>query len=132
MAYATTADLESRWRPLSASELSRASVLLDDASIRIAEICRQAANPITATDERLPLLAIVVCEVVKRIMQTPADQPPVTSHQQMAGSYSEMLVYANPSGDFYLTAAEKMLLGINRRQSIGSIAPVTSFDEEES
>lgn len=124
MAYATTAELEGRWRPLSASELSRASLLLDDASLRIAEMCRQAANPVTDTDDRLPLLGIVVCDVVKRVMQTPSDLPPVTTHQQMAGAYSEMLTYANPSGDFYLTAAEKQLLGINRRQRIGSIEPL--------
>lgn len=38
----------------------------------------------------------------------------VTQWSQTASSFNEQFTYANPTGDLYLTAAEKKMLGIGR------------------
>lgn len=109
-AFATVDDLEVRWRTLSDDEKVRADVLLGDASsfIRIAT-GRSYEN---ADNDTLDILCSITCNMVKRVMTTPIDQPALNSWQQNAGSYNESFGFANPTGDMYLTAAEKKLLGI--------------------
>ena len=71
MAYATVSDLEARWRTLSESEAARAAVLLDDAAVKIDE-----AGYIDPNDSRKVSLAkIISCDMVKRAMNAPLDQP---------------------------------------------------------
>ena len=113
-AFATVGDLEARWRPLSDAEKARAEVLLDDASVLVAG---SGARTGSAEAKR-----IVVCSMVKRVMMSPVDRPSVESAQTTVGPFSESLSYANPSGDLYMTSAEKRMLGIGR-QRIGSIRP---------
>lgn len=107
MAYATIDDLETRWRPLSIQEKQRALVLLEDAALRL-----DLAFPPPA-DLTPPLEAvrvIVSCEMVKRALAAPGGIG-VSSVQQGAGPYQETLTYTNPSGDLYLTKADRKLLG---------------------
>lgn len=110
MAFATVADLEQRWRALSADEYIRAEALLDDASIMLAQ-----AVQVDETDEtQSAALRAVACSMVRRSMASGdsgffgASQGTVS-----ADIYSQTVTFANPSGDLYITSAEKRMLGIS-------------------
>lgn len=113
MAYATHEDLEARWRPLTQDEKNRADILLEDAAVRLDIECAPS-DPITAQEAHARL--IVSCEMVKRAMASPAGVG-VTSTQQGAGPYQETNQYANPTGDLYLTKADRKMLGCGRQQA---------------
>ena len=110
MAYATVDDLEARWRTLtSPEERARAGILLDDAAVRLDVACPPSDLP---TEAELAARKIVSCEMVKRAMAA-ADTGGigVTSIQQGAGPFQATTQFANPTGDLYLTKADKSLLG---------------------
>lgn len=116
-AFATTSDLEDRWRALSDIEKGRAETLLLDASVMISAMCQQSGVTIDESDElQAHNLTAITCEIVKRAMLTPVDIAPTTSYSQSAGGFSESFAYANPNGDLYLTSSEKRLLGIGRQR----------------
>lgn len=124
VAFATLVDLERRWRPLSDAEKERAEILLLDAATKIALLCEQSGVKIDPEDGlQSNALVGINCEMVKRAMLSPVDLPPVSAFAQTAGSYSESQTYINPTGDIYMTLAEKKLLGIGV-QRMGSISPV--------
>lgn len=119
MAYAEVSDIESRWRELSTTEQSRASVLIDDASAMLTALV--AID--TDDDEQAQLLKQVCCSMVIRAMSaTEADAFGASQMSMTAGPYTQSWNYANPSGDMYLTRLEKRLLGITSGY-IGSIRP---------
>lgn len=111
--YATVADLAGRWRPLDPEETARATVLLADAGVRIRVACpdvdaRLAADP-PELEAEIPL--IVSVEMVRRAMLAPVDQAPMSQIQQTAGPFSQGGTFTNPTGDLYLTKAERQMLG---------------------
>ncbi|MDH5132880.1 MULTISPECIES: hypothetical protein [unclassified Microbacterium] len=110
MAYATVADLEDRWRTLTSAEEARAEVLLGDAAVRLDVSCPPSVPP---TVSELAARKIVSCEMVKRAMATPGGVAGigVTSVQAGAGPFQETQQFANPTGDLYLTKADRDLLG---------------------
>lgn len=124
--YATVSDLVDRWRPLSPAEEERAGTLLADAAVRIRVECpdvdeRLAAVP-PGLDPAVPL--IVSCEMVKRAMLAPVDQAPMQQMQQTAGPFSQSGTFVNPTGDLYLTRAERRMLGCGgQRATSVSMAP---------
>lgn len=119
-AFADVSDLESRWRDLSADEEARASVLLGDASAMLAALVVVDDSD----DEQKELLKIVCCNMVQRAMAAvDNDLYGVTQQSMTAVGFSQQLSYANPSGDMYITKAEKQMLGISTGY-ITSIQPV--------
>lgn len=111
--YAIVADLEARWRTLSSAEKTRAEVLLDDAAVRLDALCPPSNPP---TEAELSARLIVSCEMVKRAMAAgDTGGVGVTSVQQGAGPYQQTTQFANPSGDLYLTKADKALLGFGKQ-----------------
>lgn len=116
VAYAIVGDVESRWRTLSSAERSRAGVLLDDAAVRIDSECPPSDPP---TDAELAVRVVVSCEMVKRAMATPGgvDSIGVTSVQAGAGPFQQTQQFSNPSGDLYLTKADRKLLGCGRQRA---------------
>lgn len=110
MGYAEIADLEARWRTLTADEKDRAEVLLEDAAVRLDAQCPPSDPP---TEQELAVREIVSCEMVKRAMisASGSDGAGVTSVQMGAGPYQQTTQYTNPTGDLYLTKADKRLLG---------------------
>lgn len=120
VSYAVVADLEARWRPLSASEKSVAEVLLSDASALI----RSAAPDV---DFRLgsepPLLEedvprMVACAMVKRAMLvSAAGAEGVSSQMNVAGPFTQQKSFSNPSGNLYLTKTEKRMLGASTQRA---------------
>lgn len=124
VAFASLVDLESRWRLLSDDEKERAEMLLSDAATKIALLCEQSGVEIDPeNDLQKGALVGINCEMVKRAMLSPIDLPPVSTFAQTAGSYSESQTYVNPTGDIYMTLAEKKLLGIGA-QRMGGISPM--------
>lgn len=117
--YATTADLVARWRPLTVSETGTATVLLGDASVKIrAEFPdvdeRIAADPQTL-DPDVPKM--VVCAMVKRAMLAGTDEAVAASVQEAAGPFSRSTTFVNPTGDLYLTSAERRMLRTRVQQA---------------
>lgn len=113
MAYATPTDLEEIWRPLSDGEKGKAAALLGyAAAILDAELerCRVKA------EGRADGLRYVSCQMVRRAMASGADVGDYTSISRTAGSFTEQIAPANPSGDMYLTSNERRLLGIQLRR----------------
>lgn len=107
MAYATVSDLEARWRTLTPDEQTRATMLLEDAAVRLDAECALSEPP---TEAELRVRLIVSCEMVKRAMASPGGVG-VTSTQMGAGPYQETVQFTNPTGDLYLTKADRRLLG---------------------
>lgn len=126
MAYATTDDLQTRWKPLSPSEIDRANVLLDDAAVFLRAEFARNGKTIDEEDEMLMAsLKIVSCAMVKRMMNAmPVDG--VSQVGLTAGPFNQQFTLSNPSGDMYLTAREYGMLGIaQKRSGIAQIAPIT-------
>lgn len=109
MAYASAIDLELRWRPLTGPEKARASELLREASMEIDVVCKSPADG-ELSGEELDKRRTVACRMVRRALSTP-DGPAVTQESQTRGPFSRQLTYANPTGDLYLTKADRRLLG---------------------
>lgn len=116
MAYATVADLQAGWRTLTAPEQSRATTLLD----RAASILDAQVTVVTTDTAQAALLCTVSCSMVQRAM-TSTDLFGVSQQSETAGSYSQSMTFANPSGDLYLTKQERKLLGIGAVYATGSI-----------
>lgn len=108
-AFATVDDLAMRWRPLTEQEKATAYTLLEDASdlIRTTTPRWQKATPTT--------LRRVTVAVVKRAMMADTSSLEgasgvVASESQTAGPYTRQFSYSNPSGDLFLTKAERRVL----------------------
>lgn len=120
MAYATTSDIEARWRPLTEAEASRASTLLDDAAVIIDDLA--GIDEATVDEATAAKAKIVSCDMVIRAMSMSQDAYGVSQASMTAGPYTQSWTYSSPSGDLYLTKLEKRMLGITSSY-IGSIAP---------
>lgn len=112
-AYASVSDLEKRWRALSDIEAPRAEALLTDASVIVASECARRGVAIDQADELQALtVTAVVCEMVKRAMQAPVDEPAMSQWSKTVGSFTESGTYTNPHGELYLKDSEMKRLGL--------------------
>jgi hypothetical protein len=118
--FATADDLEKRWRVLTDSEKTQAGTLLGDATSLISAKLSRSGIPASEIDENL--LESICCNVVKRSMMSGTDEAPMSQFSNTVGPFAASYTYANPTGDIYLTSAEKTALGINR-QRVGSLRP---------
>lgn len=119
MAYAEVSDLNERLeQPLTGSKAKRAQTLLEDAS---ALLSAYVPDPDAEPDMRRRL-RIVCCNMVMRAMATSADMFGVMQSTVTADIYSQTFQYSNPNGDFFLTKADKKMLGLSNGY-IGSIQP---------
>ena len=105
--FATVSDLEARWRGLSEAEQARAAVLLADASALIRDTVPEWGQVSEQT------LRAICCAVVRRAMSVDVDLPDgVSSFNETAGPFSQQMSFSNPTGDLYLTRAEKARMGV--------------------
>lgn len=106
-AFATLEDYETRYGE--AEDPERVNTLLGDASAFI------AAQPGFSRDEADEVkeanLARITCAVVDRSLSA-GDLAGFQSVSQGAGGQTASVSVYNPSGDFYLTKAERRVLGI--------------------
>lgn len=125
MAFADVSDVEARWRELSTEEQARAEVLIDDASVMLAALVDIDESDAAQAD----ILKRVCCSMVIRCMSaTESDTFGVAQTSMTAGPYSQSFSFSNPSGDMYLTRAEKRLLGIGGNK-YRAIMPHTWADD---
>ena len=114
MAYASHADIEARWRTLTAAEEAQADTLCADASAIIDSL-------VTVDESKLELAKVVCCNMVIRAMSaSQSDAYGLSQSSMTAGPYTQSWSYANPSGDMYLTKLDRQMLGIGQGY-IGSI-----------
>lgn len=116
MNYATIADLEKVWRPLSTSEQDKAEALIEEASakirLRATKYGKDFDNLVT-TDADLALVARgLVCNVVKNAMNVSPDTEAMTQMSIAAGGYSWSGTYTNPGGGVKFTKADWKALGL--------------------
>ena len=104
-AFATIPDLEEVWRVLDETDRTKAERLLAAASRKIR---LQGPSWLQAEEAEPGICKDICCAMVKRAMLADADDTAgVSQHTETAGSYSESYSYANPTGDLYLTSAER-------------------------
>ena len=114
-AFATVDDLEERWHDV--EDVVLASALLDDAGLML----RQYVTVDPNDAQQAELLKMVSCNMVKRAMvSSSASAFGVDQTSATMGPFSQTMHFANPSGDMYISAAEKSLLHIDEGY-IGSI-----------
>lgn len=108
MAYATYEDLQARWRTLTESEQATATVLLDDA----AAIIDAYVLIDTENEGQMERAKYVSCSMVRRsMMVSESDLVGINQASATMGPFSQQATFANPTGDLYLTAQEKAMLG---------------------
>lgn len=112
-AYATSTDLQSRWRALTTAEQSQATTLLGDASTWIRAWIPSVDERITAGLLDSELVKIVACSMVKRAMLGLGHEGQAShQHTETMGPFTETenAVFRNPDGNLYLTRDEFDLL----------------------
>lgn len=113
-AFATVKDLESRWRVMDSAEKKRAEVLLQDAAAIISSALNQSGVKIDGYDKTQNAnLVRVSCAMVQRAM--------AQGDGEQEHAWGGNLVM-NPSGDLYLSKADKRSLGIGRMR-VGFASP---------
>lgn len=128
MAYATIADLESRWRTLTSDEQAVALTLLDDAAVLIDSM---------GTPSSTAAALIVSCDMVRRSMSmSQADAYGLSQASMTAGPYAQQWTYANPTGELYVTRTERKMLGFLggsigfARPAYGRLEPEVDADDQ--
>ena len=108
-AFATLEEYEARYGAVDADKESMVDGALEDAGLML----RRAVAVDESDEMQAAALKSVSMSMVKRAMAT-SDSGVFGATQADAqmGPFQQSLHYANPSGDLYITAAERELLGI--------------------
>ena len=118
--FATVADLEAAWKPLTADEEARAEVLLLQASNYLRQIAMNNGRDIDDNVIADPTgiyganVKMVVTSAVQRSIASPVDMVPDASQwSQSASPYSESMSFMdNVSSTLYFKDKELKLLGL--------------------
>ena len=118
--FATVADLEAAWKPLTADEQARAEVLLLQASNYLRQIAMNNGKDLDDNIIADPSgvyganVTMVVTSAVQRSIASPIDMMPDASQfSQSASPYSESMSFAgNVSSTLYFKDKELKLLGL--------------------
>ena len=118
--FATVADLEAAWKPLTADEEARAEVLLLQASNYLRQIAINNGRDIDDNRSADPTgvyganVKMVVTSAVQRSIASPVDMMPDASQwSQSASPYSESMSFTgNVSSTLYFKDKELKLLGL--------------------
>lgn len=122
--FATSADIEARWRPLSDAESALADQLAEDASDMIRERWGDIDVRVTSGAISANTLTRIVAKMVKRSMDRPVPDG-FETFNQAAGPFSTGGKVANPTGDLSFTAADVLVLdgtGFTTRSRVGWLA----------
>ena len=118
--FATVADLEAAWKPLTADEKARAEVLLLQASNYLRQIAMNNSKDLDDNIIADPSgvyganVKMVVTSAVQRSIASPVDMmPDASSFSQSASPYSESMSFTgNVSSTLYFKDKELKLLGL--------------------
>ena len=103
--FATLTDLADRGRPISGDEQVKAQTLLVDASQLLID-----EMPVAVARATPETLTRIVCNMVLRVLDSGAPMPGIETTQFGVGPFQESYRWANPTGDLYLTKAERRAL----------------------
>lgn len=120
--FATAAELEAIWKPLTTDEKSRATKILEQASNYLRMLAKNRGFDI---EDRIygdpdgiyeANVKMVVLNAVQRFMTSPVDMmPDATQWSQSATPYSESMSFGgSSSGTVYFKTRELDLLGIKK------------------
>lgn len=120
--YATTADLEARWRALTTEETTKAETLLVDASFWLDQWAPGLST--TTSEDALTAAKLLVVAMVRRAMiAQAADLPGVQSTTEGWGPYNQSVTYRNPEGNLYLYGTElETLMGLLRGNTAAAVS----------
>lgn len=124
MNYCTLNDINTLWKPLSASEEKRAEALIEVVSASLNEEARKIGKDLETMiycDPDLAIVAKSVCvDIVARTLMTSTNQEPMTQMSQAAGGYSVSGSFLVPGGGLFIKNSELARLGL-KKQRIGAI-----------
>ena len=122
--YATTADLQTMWRPLTSEEASRASALIpivcDSLRMEADKVGKDLDEMISQSPWLASVAKSVTVDVVARTLMTSTNQEPTTQFSESALGYSVSGTYLVPGGGLFIKKSELARLGL-RRQKLGVI-----------
>lgn len=106
--YATVEDLRLRWPDCRLSD-EQATVMLEDASTWLA--VSYPAIGSAPVDPVAQVVRLIACSMVKRAAMAETYQiEGVTSATDTSGPFSDQRVFANPQGNYFITAQERATL----------------------
>lgn len=110
--WATTDDLAAWWRPLTDAEEEIAETRIKGVEAYIEVLSPGVQGRIDSGALDIDAVKYVVCQVVKRTMDTPDAMSGVNQMNTTAGPFSQQYGFSNPNSDLYFTKQEKRILGI--------------------
>jgi hypothetical protein len=122
--FAELGDLEDRWRKLSDSQGSRAITLLADASRLIRARVTDVDARIAALELDPDLVRAITCDMVRRVLQGPADGS-TSSTAQIGGTSVSSAGGVPGMGGLWLTRVE--LETLSPKKARGKAAAVSSL-----
>ena len=122
--FATVTDIEDLWRPMSASEKTRAEKLLpvvsDSLRYEAFKVGKDLDQMISANSVLANVAKSVVVDVVARTLMTSTESEPMTQFSQSALGYTTSGTYLVPGGGLFIKRSELARLGL-RSQRLGKI-----------
>jgi len=122
--FATTNDLISRWRPLTADEITQAGILITDVSNALIVYAKDRGynlETMVSTDTaRANVAKAITCDIVRREMQSFADNGPAMSQMsQSALGYSVSGTFLSAGGGLFIKNNELKMLGLMKQRLKG-------------
>lgn len=118
--YATIADIESLWRPLTDTEKERATALLpvvsDSLRVEAMNVGKDLDSMIEANDFLKNVAKSVTVDIVARTLMTSTNQEPMTQFSESALGYSFSGSFLSPGGGLFIKDSELRRLGIKRQR----------------
>lgn len=122
--YATTTEVESLWRTMTASETTRAEALLPVISDSLRQEAKNVGKDLDEmimTGEVLEsVVKSVTVDVLARTLMTSTDTEPMSQMSQSALGYSVSGTFLVPGGGLFIKKSELARLGL-RRQRYGYV-----------
>lgn len=118
--YATLADVQALWRPLTTAETSRAEALIpivcDSLRIEAEKVGKDLDQMVADSTALASVAKSVTVDVVARTLMTSTDQEPATQFSQSALGYSVSGTFLVPGGGLFIKKTELARLGLKRQQ----------------
>lgn len=118
----TVNDLISRWRPLSQEEIDKATIFLSDCENALHVYAYDRGKDLDQMMEDYPpradLYTAVVCDIVRREMQSSSETGPAMSqYSQSVNGYNIQGTFLSPGGGLFIKNSELKLLGLSNQRA---------------
>ncbi len=117
----TVNDLISRWRPLTADEISRAETYISDCESALHVYAYDRGKDLDAMlaeyEPRGDLYTAIVCDIVRREMQASSeDGPAMSQYSQSVNGYNVQGTFLSPGGGLFIKNSELKMLGLGSQK----------------